>query len=122
MWADIQGYSYPSNENRCHGEERDHVDDSAAVEGFNRPAMVQQRVGHEIFVQRLSKYWRGQCALTNLNAPRLVQACHIVPWSEATPAERVNRDNGLLLCTHLHALFDSHLLRSEEHTSELQSH
>jgi len=108
VWADIERYTSPRGEEWIDG---DCSDDSG---GYNKPVETSQRVGHAIFVQRLMTVWKGRCALTGLKAPRLVQACHIVPWSEATPSERVSKDNGLLLCAHLHALLDSHLLGFDE--------
>lgn len=69
-----------------------------------------RRVGHHIFVNALKRVWGSKCALTELSAPRLVQACHIIPWGEASSQQKVSADNGLLLCAHLHALFDANLI------------
>ncbi|CAE6837077.1 HNH endonuclease [Paraburkholderia aspalathi] len=109
VWADMQGYASPRGE-EVDRKGADGESDQDGEGGYDVPGLSSQRVGHDVFVQRVVGVWGRRCALTNLEAPRLVQACHIVPWSEATPEERTSAHNGLMLCAHLHALFDSHLL------------
>ncbi|MDN7586631.1 HNH endonuclease [Burkholderia seminalis] len=110
VWANMKGYISPRGEEvdrEAADGERDHQDGEG---GYDVLGMFSQRVGHDVFVQRVVDVWGRRCALTDLKAPRLVQACHIVPWRDATPEERTSAHNGLMLCAHLHALFDSHLL------------
>lgn len=69
--------------------------------------LVVQRVGQEIFRDRLMDYWEGRCAITGLEVPELLRASHIKPWSVcATDAERLDVFNGILLAPHLDAAFD----------------
>lgn len=110
VWADVKGYTSPQGEEVDRGGSDNEGGYQGGDGGYDVPGMSSQRVGHDVFVQRVVDLWGKQCALTNLQAPRLVEACHIVPWSEATPEERTNAHNGLMLCAHLHALLDSHLL------------
>lgn len=111
LWADLSRYTPPKDEAAIDESGNDDGDFSQDGEGgYNETVTSSLRVNHNVFVARLNKIWKGRCALTDLQAPRLVQACHIIPWNEATPEERVSAHNGLLLCAHLHALFDSHLL------------
>jgi putative restriction endonuclease len=57
----------------------------------------------------LSAYgWR--CAFCGLSLQEALQAAHIIRWSEATIAQRLDPRNGLLLCATHHALFDAHVL------------
>ncbi|WP_321894620.1 HNH endonuclease [Paraburkholderia heleia] len=111
VWADMNGYASPLGE-EFYREESDDESDHQYGEGggYDVLGISSQRIGHDVFVQRVVDVWGRRCALTEIEAPRLVQACHIVPWSEATPEERTSAHNGLMLCAHLHALFDSHLL------------
>ena len=47
-------------------------------------------------------------------------ASHIKKWSDcANDAERLDDNNGLLLCAHHDALFDKHLITFDEHTGAL---
>ena len=69
--------------------------------------VVVQRVGQDIFRERLIEFWDGKCAVTGLAIPALLKASHIKPWKDcATDAERLDVYNGLLLAPHLDAVFD----------------
>jgi hypothetical protein len=110
VWADVKGYTSPRGEEIDRDGIDDEGDNQGGEGGYDVPGMSSQRVGHDVFVQRVVDGWGRRCALTNLKAPRLVQACHIVPRRDATPEDRTSAHNGLMLCAHLHALLDSHLL------------
>lgn len=69
--------------------------------------LVVQRVGQEIFRDRLLEFWEGRCAITGLAVPPLLRASHIKPWADCeTDAERLDVFNGFLLAPHLDAAFD----------------
>ena len=69
--------------------------------------LVVQRVGQEVFRDRLLDYWEGHCAITGLGVPELLRASHIKPWADCeTDAERLDVFNGILLAPHLDAAFD----------------
>ena len=68
---------------------------------------VVQRIGQEVFRDRLLDYWEGRCAMTGLAVPALLRASHIKPWVDCeSDAERLDVFNGLLLAPHLDAAFD----------------
>lgn len=72
--------------------------------------IVRQRVGQRLFRAALIDYW-GACPLTGVSDLMLLRASHIVPWAEcASDAERLDVFNGLLLCAHWDAAFDSGLV------------
>lgn len=69
--------------------------------------LVVQRVGQEVFRDRLLDYWEGRCAVTGLAVPELLRASHIKPWADCeSDAERLDVFNGILLAPHLDAAFD----------------
>ena len=69
--------------------------------------LVVQRVGQEVFRDRLLDYWEGCCAVTGLGVPEILRASHIKPWADCeSDAERLDVFNGLLLAAHLDAAFD----------------
>ena len=77
--------------------------------------LVRQRVGQNIYRESLMDYWGGACAVTGIAIPEVLRASHARPWAEcATDAERLNVFNGFLLCAHLDALFDRHLMSFNE--------
>ncbi|WP_319412685.1 HNH endonuclease [uncultured Cohaesibacter sp.] len=98
--------------------------------------LLVQRVGQNIFRERLMKYWQGRCPLTGISDIALLRASHIVPWSEcSTDRDRLDVYNGLLLSALWDAAFDRGLVSfddegqpilspalTSEAAAELQSH
>lgn len=77
--------------------------------------LVRQRVGQNIYRESLMDYWGGACAVTGIAIPDLLRASHAQPWAECgTDAQRLNVFNGFLLCAHLDAMFDRHLMTFSE--------
>jgi hypothetical protein len=69
--------------------------------------MAVQRIGQDIFRDRLMNYWQGRCPLTGISGPPLLRASHIIPWSECeSDAERLDVHNGVLLSALWDAAFD----------------
>ncbi len=78
--------------------------------------LVVQRIGQDIFRDRLMKYWEGRCPLTGISDPALLRASHIIPWAECkSDAERLNVHNGLLLSALWDAAFDKALVTFDDH-------
>lgn len=77
--------------------------------------MVRQRVGQDIYRQSLMDYWGGSCAVTGIAISEVLRASHSKGWAECdNDADRLNVFNGFLLCAHLDALFDRHLMTFDE--------
>lgn len=77
--------------------------------------LVIQRVGQNIFRDRLMSYWGGRCPLTGITEPELLRASHIKPWAKCdSDAERLDVHNGLLLSALWDAAFDAGLVTFEE--------
>lgn len=87
----------------------------AAVEDLPRSTeaerLIIQRVGQDIFRDRLMTYWQACCPLTGINDPALLRASHIISWKDcASDAERLDVHNGLLLSALWDAAFDRGLV------------
>lgn len=83
----------------------------AKIPTTERTSEVRQRIGQDVFREALMDLWQGRCAVTGIPfPPELLRASHAKPWAKATDAERLDPFNGLLLATHLDALFDSGLI------------
>lgn len=77
--------------------------------------LVIQRVGQDIFRDRLMSYWQGKCPLTGISDPELLRASHIKPWKSCeNDAERLDVHNGLLLSALWDAAFDRGLITLNE--------
>jgi putative restriction endonuclease len=63
-----------------------------------------------IFRKALIEIYKKQCAFCGFSFPEALEAAHIITWSKATPAQRMEPSNGLLLCSIHHKLFDCGLI------------
>lgn len=85
-----------------------------------KDAVVKQRVGQGLFKGLLKNKYGCKCVLCNISTESMLVASHIKKWSDcANDAERLDDNNGLLLCSHHDALFDKHLITFDEHTGTL---
>ncbi|MBF8767127.1 HNH endonuclease [Pseudomonas putida] len=74
-----------------------------------RDALIKARIGQSSYRDDLLAYWGG-CAITDCCVPELLRASHIKPWRAASPAERLDPFNGLLLTPNLDLAFDRGLI------------
>ena len=72
--------------------------------------IVKQRVGQSGYRERLLTKYKNRCALCGLNNILLLRASHIKEWSKSDNKERLDVNNGILLCTLHDSLFDKHLI------------
>lgn len=82
-------------------------------QGAETLALAKRRIGQGDFRGAMFDYW-GACAVTGLSAPELLRASHIKPWKDATPEEKTDPFNGLLLAAHLDAAFDVGLISFDD--------
>ncbi|WP_256662850.1 HNH endonuclease [Pseudomonas sp. URMO17WK12:I11] len=79
-----------------------------------RDALIKARIGQSGYRDDLLAYWGG-CAVTDCCVPELLRASHIKPWHAASPAERLDPFNGLLLTPNLDLAFDRGLISFDDH-------
>lgn len=72
-----------------------------------RMGLAQQRIGQEAFKRKLITKYGASCMLTGCKIPMLIEAAHIVPFSESFDNDG---NNGLLLRADIHKLFDCYLI------------
>ena len=83
------------------------IDDDKIYLNLPRPYRNQQ----PYFRAALLKVYNSQCAICNISHPSLLDAAHIKPWSECeNQRERVDINNGLILCKNHHYAFDSGII------------
>jgi len=70
-----------------------------------RLSLIKSRIGQSGFKNGLLKKF-NKCILCNIDIPELLVASHIKPWSESNNNERLDLNNGLLLCNLHDKLFD----------------
>lgn len=79
-----------------------------------RDAIVKQRVGQGYFKDLLLDKYSCKCALCDITTRSMLIASHIKSWSASKDAEKLDENNGLLLCAHHDALFDKHLISFDD--------
>ena len=77
--------------------------------------LVVQRIGQDLFRDRLMDYWQGRCPLTGISDTALLRASHIIPWADCeSDTERLDVHNGLLLSALWDAAFDRALVTFDD--------
>lgn len=91
------------------------IEDTTAVQiddlpqGIERTAIIRQRVNQSFFRSAVMSAYNFKCCISGVNTPQLVEACHIVDWSEY-PNNRTNPKNGLCMNSFFHKAYDKYLL------------
>ena len=86
--------------------------DVDSIENTESEARSKLRKGQAWLRNRAMIYWNNSCALTGVSVPEILETCHIKPWSdpEITAKERLSIENTIVMCVHLHRLFDAGLI------------
>jgi putative restriction endonuclease len=74
----------------------DILNDIKDLKGETKIREIKTRVNQNVFRQIVIANYSGKCAITGINAPELLIASHIIPWS-LNEKERLNPTNGLCL-------------------------
>ena len=75
------------------------------IKGEEKDAVVKVRINQGVFRERLLQKY-DKCCLCGVSEPSLLIASHIKPWKVSDGDERVDDDNGLLMCPAHDKLFD----------------
>ncbi len=78
---------------------------SLNVEGASKKAIINVRVNQGTFRDKLLKRY-NKCCLCGVGNQTLLIASHIKPWSESEPKEKLDVDNGFLMCPNHDRIFD----------------
>ena len=78
--------------------------------GYDRPALVTQRVNQQYFRNTLIHNYHDHCCITGIAIDPLLVASHIKPWKDSSPTEKVAASNGLLLNAFHDRAFDQGLI------------
>ena len=81
--------------------------------GKDREAVVKARVNQGVFRERLLERYNA-CCLCGVSNHFLLIASHIKPWKDSNSYEKLDSDNGLLLCPNHDKLFDKRLISFDD--------
>ncbi|MFE0620055.1 HNH endonuclease [Priestia aryabhattai] len=76
--------------------------------------VIKSRIGHSAFKKALLSIDK-KCRLCSVSDERFLIASHIKPWSESSNQERLDVNNGLLLCPNHDSLFDKGYISFDEY-------
>lgn len=76
-------------------------------------ALIKARIGQGVYRNSLVSYWGG-CAVTGCTNLAMLRASHAKPWHTASPVERLDPFNGLLLVPNLDLAFDQGLISFDD--------
>lgn len=87
-----------------------------SLEETESDAKVKIRKGQAYLRELAMNFWNSRCAITDVDEPAVLEACHIKPWSskDMTARERLSVDNVIIMCIHLHRLFDAGLISFDD--------
>ena len=90
-------------------EENIKLDLISIPEGKERERFVKQRINQSFFRNAVLSSYSNKCCISNLTCTDLLEACHIVDWSDNIK-NRLNPSNGLCLNVLFHKAYDKNLL------------
>ena len=79
--------------------------EASGLQGESRDAVIKARVNQGVFRDRLMHRY-SECCLCGVSNPNLLIASHIKPWVASDPDEKLDIENGFLMCPNHDRLFD----------------
>ncbi|WEG18939.1 HNH endonuclease [Alkalihalophilus pseudofirmus] len=81
------------------------LDEQLQIEVTEKEQLIKSRIGQSTFKKALL-LTEKKCKLCGMSDERFLIASHIKPWRHSSHQERLDVNNGLLLCPNHDALFD----------------
>ncbi|MBY0214557.1 HNH endonuclease [Priestia aryabhattai] len=91
----------------------DELNSVTTLEKTEKETIIKSRIGQSAFKKALLPIEK-KCRLCGVKDERFLIASHIKPWSESDNRERLDVNNGLLLCPNHDALFDKRYISFDE--------
>lgn len=79
--------------------------ENSDLEGVEKEALIKVRINQGVFRDKLLKKYSKCCLCGVCNSTFLI-ASHIKPWAESNSIEKLDIENGLLMCPNHDKLFD----------------
>lgn len=86
----------------------------ASLPATEQEIISKARIGQGYFRDLLIEKYSCKCALCDIETKNMLVASHIKGWANSTDSEKLDENNGLLLCVHHDALFDKHLISFDD--------
>lgn len=79
-------------------------------EGKEKTVIIKQRVNQNVFRAMVLSNYEEKCAITGISIPELLVAGHIIPWTDSTPQQKLDPENGVCLSALYDKAFDKGLI------------
>ncbi|MYL48295.1 HNH endonuclease [Halobacillus litoralis] len=86
---------------------------SVVLDKTDQDTIIKARIGQSLFKKALLNL-ESKCKICGVNDTRFLIASHIKPWSTSNNEERLDVNNGLLLCPNHDSLFDRGFISFED--------
>ncbi|RKF45311.1 hypothetical protein BCY92_16825 [Bacillus wiedmannii] len=96
------------------------VPEQIEITEIEKEQVIKSRIGQSAFKKALLDIEKN-CKLCGVTDERFLVASHIKPWSQSNNQERLDVNNGLLLCPNHDALFDKGYISFDDEGSILIS-
>jgi putative restriction endonuclease len=90
------------------------LDKSVVLDKTEKELIIKARIGQSIFKKVLLNK-EAKCKICGVSDSRFLVASHIKPWSKSNNQERIDVNNGLLLCPNHDSLFDKGYISFNEY-------
>lgn len=90
-------------------EEANNIDITKIPESKERERLVKQRINQSFFRSAVLSSYNNRCCITNFTCTDLLEACHIIDWSDNVE-NRLNPSNGICLNVLFHKAYDKNYL------------
>ena len=93
-------------------EDRKELDkiQNSSIDNQTKTYLYKARIGQGKYREDLLSLHNNTCMISNIEAPELLIASHIVPWVKSNNVEKLDKYNGLLLSSSIDKLFDQYLI------------
>ena len=109
--SSINSYETISQEDR---EELLNIQNNKDIDNQTKQYLYEARVGQGKYRKDLLTLHNSTCMISNIKAPELLIASHVVPWVESSHEQKLDKNNGLLLSASIDKLFDQHYISFDD--------
>lgn len=110
---DIRAVTGPAINLEEEGIKQETEIEKLSLEGKDKEAVIKVRANQGIFREQLLKRY-SHCCLCGVKNQSLLVASHIKPWAESESTEKLDPDNGFLMCPNHDKLFDQGLISFDD--------
>lgn len=121
LTARVKKATLPHRKTRVIKSTADIMAQVSKLSDTEKEAVYKQRIGQGLFKDLLKNKYGCKCALCSITTENMLVASHIKEWSASTDTEKLDENNGILLCAHHDALFDKHLISFDNYGALLKA-